>query len=109
VSFYGLLTVARHKDLYDTEKIFLRVYVDDVDITDRCLSADDRHGWALVFDYDRQGRVRVDVNRKRIAARVVIGDVEIQPGLPFHPSARGEQRDVEHHYIQKAQAVRAAS
>ena len=52
-----LLTMASHEKL--EEKLgagyLVRVFAGDCDITHDCLSADNRHGWALLLDRDARG------------------------------------------------------
>ena len=45
---YGLMTIERH-GIERTKGRYLHVYLNGIDVTNRCMSADDRHGWAFLF------------------------------------------------------------
>ena len=70
-----------------------RVSVDGVDVSDRCFSADDRHGWAACYKRDGEGNFYLTWPRcghkmrlancecatfvQHVVAEVLVGDVEI--------------------------------
>lgn len=75
---YGLLTVERHayEDVF--RGVYLHVFLDDVDVTNDCASADDRQGWALMYQRDREGRKRAD--RDGPIMTLATGAVRIEKG-----------------------------
>lgn len=69
---FGLLTIERHS----AERFhgrFWHVFVDGVNVTKDCVSADDRHGWALLYVRDRKGQIirTLGVPRTKLVAGVV--------------------------------------
>lgn len=51
----GLLTINRHR-WYRSRGIEIAVRIDNVDVTDRCVAADDRYNWAVLYRLDASGR-----------------------------------------------------
>lgn len=74
-----LLTVDRHREIEARTGTFLRVIVWDEagarEVTSRCVAADDRHGWALCYVVDDEGRKQFDPKRRQMAMEILTGHV----------------------------------
>lgn len=70
-----LLTIERHREIENRTGTFLRVVVNGEDVTSRCMSADDSHGWALVYQHNSDGRKFLDFERNQVAREVLVGSV----------------------------------
>lgn len=71
----GLMTPERCQRLRSQGR-YLRTMIDEVDITHNCTLANDREGWALVFDRDSRGLLILEgLERDRLAKTKIYGKV----------------------------------
>jgi len=70
----ALLTVDRLHILQRLTGATVRVSLNDYDVTDRCVAADDEHGWAVLHAWDPHGARVVDVSG-HTAVVLLVGEV----------------------------------
>lgn len=56
-----------------------RVYLDGVDVTDRCVEADDEQDQAILIEIDDQGHPRIDRVARDVVKGTYRGRVMIEP------------------------------
>ena len=59
-----LLTIELHQKVQRLTGINLRVFIDGVDITDKCSDADDEQDWALVYKLNEEGKKYLNLNHQ---------------------------------------------
>ena len=78
-----LLTIERHETVRRFTGIDLRVLIGGADVTDRCASADDEQGWALVYQIDERGRKYLKYHERHrvhaMAVEILMGRVLFSP------------------------------
>lgn len=72
----GRLTILGHRFLERCLGAKVSVNVDGEDVTSRCVFADRRNGYAVVFKLNADGFKYFDRARNRAAMDVVVGDVQ---------------------------------
>jgi hypothetical protein len=78
---FGLLTVDKHAYEHRYRGRFLHVFVNGKNVTRNCASADDRQGWAVLYQRDRRGHIRADCEGP--ITSLVVGTVAFQEGAPI--------------------------
>lgn len=61
---YGRITVEGWDAHFRRTGKMLRIFVDGHDVTTRCVTVDDRHGYALMNKHDDDGRCYIDARGK---------------------------------------------
>lgn len=78
-----LLTLEGHREIERSTGRFLRVLVSipdghKEDVTARCITADDKHGWVLCYRHNAEGRPYLD--GPYVAKELLVGDVVFVDG-----------------------------
>lgn len=77
---YGLMTVVRYWQ-FRASGVHLHIFVNGVDVTTDCAAADDRQGWAVLYQRDRRGAIRAD--RDGPITTLAVGSVTLEEGAPI--------------------------
>lgn len=75
------LSVDKNDPGYDSEALKnCRSFVDGVEVTDRCYTADEEEGKAWCFKHNEMGQVFMDSATGEIVKEILVGDVVIMIG-----------------------------
>ena len=75
------LSVRKDDPGYDAEALKdCRAFVDGIEVTDRCVTADEEEGKAWCFKHNEEGRAFVDDATGNPAEEILTGDVVIMIG-----------------------------
>jgi hypothetical protein len=66
---------AVHRLMERTLRVIVQVDGRYIDVTDRCVSADDRHGWACCYRLNANGAKYIDPASRTAAMEILTGSV----------------------------------
>jgi hypothetical protein len=80
---YGLMTFERYWH-FRSSGVHLHIFLNGVDVTTDCAAADDRQGWAVLYQRDRRGKIIVDRAHEGPVMTLSTGIITIEKGAPIN-------------------------